>query len=80
MSYDEDTNLFIVNVEDEPYLNLPYVAPNQNYGDADDELFRATIAVNNKVALDQTIHWNFFSISEKIETALGADRLAAFSV
>ena len=57
----------MVNVQDSPYLHLPYVAPNQNYGDLEDELFTAMIAVNDKVVIDETIHWNFLAISEEVE-------------
>ena len=57
----------MVNVQDSPYLHLPYVAPNQNYGDLEDELFTAMIAVNEKVVIDETIHWNFSAISEEVE-------------
>ena len=31
--YDQSANLFNVRVNGQPYLNLPYISPNQNYGD-----------------------------------------------
>ena len=65
VAYDAENNLFVVNVQDLPYLSLPYVSPNYNYGDAEDELFKAKIEVNGKVVLDdETSHWNFFTITE----------------
>ena len=59
---------------------MPYVAPNQNYGDADDELFTAMITVNDEVVIDETIHWNFFTISEKVEVQLGDRNMTSFGV
>ena len=70
----------MVSVQDEPYLNLPYVAPNQNYGDLEDELFTATIVVNDKVVMDETIHWNFLAISEDVEVKLYDENLSSFEV
>ena len=46
---------------------MPYVSPNQNYGDAEDELFTSTISVNDRVVINESLHWNFFSISEQID-------------
>ena len=59
---------------------MPYVSPNQSYGDYDEELFTATIAVNDEVVIEESMHWNFFSISELIEMALGNDKMTSFSV
>ena len=78
--YEVKSNLFVISVNDQPYLRLPYVSPNQNYGDAEEELFTATIAVNDKVAIEETMHWNFFSVSEQIEEALGEEKMSTFSV
>ena len=65
VAYQAQDNIFIVNVQDLPYEGLPYVSPNHNYGDAEDELFKAKIEVNGKVVLDdETTHWNFFTITE----------------
>ena len=76
--YELNSNLFDVKVDDYPYTSLPYIAPNHNYGDAKDEVFTAIILVNNKVVFDETIHWNFFSISEQVELKLGADSMTSF--
>ena len=72
MNYEVKTNIFDVKVDDQPYIYLPYIAPNQNYGDNEEELFTAMISVNNKVVIDESNHWNFFSISERVEVELGA--------
>ena len=69
--YELKKNLFEVEIDGYPYTSLPYIAPNQNYGDAEEELFTAMIAVNGKVVVDEAIHWNFFVISEQIELTLG---------
>ena len=74
------SNLFDVQVDGQPYVWLPYIAPNQNYGDAEEDLFTATVEVNNKVVIDEAIHWNFFVISEQIEVTLGAQNLTTFAV
>ena len=29
-------------------MYLPYIAPNTNYGEHEDELFRATVVINGK--------------------------------
>ena len=67
VAYDVRSNLFVIRVDDCPYFELPYVSPNHNYGDAEEELFNATIVVNDIVVIEETIHWNFFVISEQIE-------------
>ena len=74
------SNIFDVQVDGQPYIWLPYIAPNQNYGDAEEELFTATIVVNDQIVIDEAIHWNFFFISEKIEATLGAQNLTTFTV
>ena len=78
--YELKNNHFKVQVDGYPYTSLPYIAPNQNYGDAEEELFTATIVVNGNVIIDETIHWNFFVISEQIEVTLGAQNLTNFAV
>ena len=50
--YEVQSNLFVVNVQDWPYLRLPYISPNQNFGDTEDELFTATILVNGNAVLE----------------------------
>ena len=78
--YKADINTFEVKVEDQPYLWLPYVAPNQNYGDDEDELFTAMISVNNLKVIDETIHWNFFTIAEKVEQTLEDKNMTSFAI
>ena len=80
VAYEDKNNIFDVKVDDQPYVWLPYVAPNQNYGDAEDELFTAMIVVNDKIVIDEAIHWNFFSISEQVEVKLGDQNLTTFGV
>ena len=60
--YDKIANLFNVRVNGEPYLNLPYISPNQNYGDEQDEFLNATVIINETEILDHAIHWNFFTM------------------
>ena len=79
MEYDARSNLFVVNVQGKPYLRLPYVAPNVNYGGGE-EFFTATITANNKVVIDETLNWNFFTFSEEIESKLGDEDLSTFAV
>ena len=78
MFYEVSTNIFDVKVDGQPYVLLPYLAPNHNYGDAEDSVFTAMIMVNDDVVFDETIHWNFLSISEKIEVQLGAENMKKF--
>ena len=79
--YEVKSNLFVVNVQDEPYLQLPYVSPNHNYGDADEEMFKAKIMVNGEDVLDdETTHWNYFSISEQVEETLLQNKMSSFAV
>ena len=78
--YELENNIFKVKVDGNPYTSLPYIAPNHNYGNAEEELFSAMIAVNGKEVIDEAIHWNFFVISEQIEVTLGAQNLTNFAV
>ena len=78
--YKVKSNLFDVQVDCQPYNWLPYIAPNNYYGDAEEELLSATIVVNGQVVLDEAIHWNFFVISEQIKVALGDQNLKTFAV
>ena len=78
--YQVKSNLFDVQVDGQPYIWLPYIAPNHYYGDAEEELLTATIVVNGQVVLDEAIHWNFFVISEQIKVALGDQNLKTFAV
>ena len=80
MFYEVKSNIFDVKVDDKPYIELPYIAPHHNYGDAEDELLTAMITVNEDVVIDGTIHWNFFSISEQVEMKLGTQNMAKFYV
>ena len=73
--YDKSANVFNVRVNGEPYLNLPYISPNQNYGVEEDEFISATVVINETEVLDQAIHWNFFTMSEEIEKALQEETL-----
>ena len=80
VTYQVKNNIYVVNVQDEPYLYLPYVAPNQNYGGLDEELLNAMLLVNDKVVIDEAIHWNFLAISEEVEVKLGHENLKSFEV
>ena len=43
-------------------------------------MFTAIIMVNNEVVLDETIHWNFLDISEKVEVKLGDQNMTTFAI
>ena len=44
-------------------------------------MFTATIKVNGKVVLDdESIHWNFFTLSEQVEETLWYDKMFSFEV
>ena len=38
------------------------------------------IVVNQEIVIEETIHWNFFVISEQIEVTLGDQNLTKFAV
>ena len=69
-------------IDGEPYFQLPYIAPNQNYtNDVDDgEFLRATLMVNGKSVLDHGMYWNFFNMEDMIGKVLQGNQLETFAV
>ena len=80
-NYDESKNLYVVNANGQPYYNLPYLAPNHNYGSEEEEFLRATVVMNGLQILNQqTLHWNFFDMETKIEKAIQINELKTLQV